>query len=232
MRNTFLIFFLLLLSRAHSQLALISDPKGSAQVRLLPGSNARIADTLKNETIVYAFEDEVQDNWFPVDYKKGSETLSGYVHRSRLKFLYGLKPFKTASRNDSVVVLKLDNFEMKLSRKKFIEKGKSLKYSNAPGEAAYVKYIDGKTPWGTDGNLPRKEYKSIRYKNGKTLYAFPTAYYQDLFEPSFEYAHAWYDKKTNRIYLESLNGDGAGGYVVVWMIEKGKVRTRETFVPF
>jgi hypothetical protein len=232
MRNTLVIFFVCFFFEANSQLALIHDPQGSSNIRELPDGKSKIIDTLRNETIVFAFEDQVQDNWFPVDYNKKGQTLSGYVHRSRLKFLTTLKPFKTTLRNDSSLVLKLESFEMKLSRRKFAEKGKSLKYSNPPGEAAYIKFINGKTPWGTDGNLPRNEYKIIQYKNGKKIISFPASYYNDLFEPSLEYTAAWYDKKTNRILLEAMNGDGAGGYVVVWVIEKGKIKNRETFVPF
>jgi Bacterial SH3 domain len=232
MRSTFVIFLICFFSEANSQLALINDPEGCSNVREFPNSKSKVTDTLRNETIVFAFEDQVQDNWFPVDYKKNGQTLTGYVHRSRLKFLTGLKPFKTTSSNDSVLILKLESFEMKFSRKKFAEKGKTLKYSNPPGEAAYVKYIDGKTPWGTDGNLPRKEYKAIQFKNGNRISSFPASSYTDLFEPSFDYTHAWYDKKTNRIFIEAMNGDGAGGYVVVWVIEKGKLKSRETFVPF
>jgi hypothetical protein len=232
MRYTFSIFFLLILFQAKSQLALVNESGRFSNVREFPDLKSKVADTLHGGSIVFAFEDQVQNDWFPVDYKKNGQMLSGYIHRSQLKFLNGLKSFKRAQQNDSVLVLKLNSYELRLNRKKFIEKGKSLTYSNASGEAEYIKYIDGKTPWGIDGNLPRNEYQAIQFKSGKRVIAFPVSLYADLYEPSLEYTHAWQDKKTNKIFLEAMNGDGAGGYVVVWVIDKGKIKSREMFIPF
>lgn len=55
----------------------------------------------------------------------------------------------------------------------------------------------------------------------------PKNSFDDLFEPSLYNTKINYDKKNNILYITSSNSDGAGGYEIVWVIEKGKYKERK-----
>ncbi|GJH40990.1 hypothetical protein RCZ04_15400 [Capnocytophaga sp. HP1101] len=95
--------------------------------------------------------------------------------------------------------------------------------------------IDGKTFQGTDGNMPKREYKSIEVVvNGKRV-TIPKSAYSDLYNPNLDvadsdyytYNSVYYDKETDTIYIVASNGDGAGGYAVCWQIEKAVYKGRK-----
>lgn len=55
---------------------------------------------------------------------------------------------------------------------------------------------------------------------------------KNLYEPNLEYTNANYDEKNNILYIQALNGDGAGGYIIVWIIEGNKYKSRVEATPF
>ena len=114
----------------------------------------------------------------------------------------------------------------------FNKKGRQLKYDKPQGEQTFVKSIDNKFPWGTDGNIPKKEYKAVQFKTGNSTLSFPDNMFKDLFEPNLDMTMAYHDKSTGKFYIEAINSDGAGGYVVVWTIKDKRIIGRETFIPF
>ena len=61
---------------------------------------------------------------------------------------------------------------------------------------------------------------------------FPAATIQDLFEPNLENTAAYIDKATGKIYVEAMNSDATGSYVVVWTIKNWQIVEREIFIPF
>ena len=89
--------------------------------------------------------------------------------------------------------------------------------------------IDGKLFWGTDGNMPKKEYKSIEVKiRGKQVY-IPQSAYSDLYE-SYLYAEfnsVYYDKDNDILYIVANNNYADRPYKVCWQIEKGVYKGRK-----
>ncbi len=99
--------------------------------------------------------------------------------------------------------------------------------------AAYKNYlllIRDHPFWGTDGAFPRKKLKAIKTEFAKTQLVLPDSAFDDLYEPNFCFlkakqtkayclTEAFYSKDRKRIYVYMLNGDGAGGYEVTFIIE-------------
>jgi len=53
-----------------------------------------------------------------------------------------------------------------------------------------------------------------------------------LFNINSEFAGCYYDHLNDTLYINSVNGDGAGGYAVLFKIEKGIYKARVVTMPF
>lgn len=215
---------------AEASTAIIQDIDGYCNVRREPNIQAEILDTLVNGRIVFVFE-AVEGNWLPIDYKKGTENHSGYIHRSRIVFIADLTSFKRTSINDTTIRLHFDSLQIVISRKKFNSTGRKLQYASVE-DGKFLHKIDGKEFWGSDGNIPVNEYKNIQFKFANETVSTARSHFQNLFEPNLDYTSAYIDKRTKRIYLEAYNSDGAGAYVVIWTIKDKRIISRDIFIPF
>ena len=213
-------------------MAIIKDPDGYCNIRESADIKSKIKDTVSNGRLICVLEEEAKENWQIVDYKKGDKTLSGYVHKSRITFLADMVKFKVTSLKDTMLILELNDMLIAVRKRNFTSKGRQITYEKPSNEQQLVKNIDGRFPWGTDGNIPRNEYKLIQVKSGTHTLTFPKTSFSDLFEPRLNNTSAYFDKATNTIYLEAMNGDGAGGYVSVWVVKNEQIIQRETFIPF
>ena len=90
----------------------------------------------------------------------------------------------------------------------------------------YLAKINGKQFWGTDGNVPRTQYKSIEIVSGQRMITIPSAETADLYEPSLYNTKVFYDRANDIIYISVLNGDGAGGYVGLFVVKNGSYHSR------
>ena len=88
-----------------------------------------------------------------------------------------------------------------------------------------LEYINNKKYWGTDGEIPKTEYKSIEIyigiKNSR-----PEIAIDNLFETSLYNTQVNHDKTNDVLYIQSMNSDGAGSYEVIWKIKKGVYKER------
>ena len=100
-----------------------------------------------------------------------------------------------------------------------------LQYATNSG-TKYLAKINGKQIWGTDGNVPRTQYKSIEVVSGQRMITIPSAEIADLYEPTLYNTKVFCDRANNTIYISVLNGDGAGGYVGLFMIKNGFYHSR------
>jgi hypothetical protein len=233
MLKTLILFLAFFTSTVtYAQLAVIRDNDGFSNIRQEPNNDSEIIDTISNDRLVFCFEEEAKGNWLPVDYNKDGKTQSGYIHKSRVVYLDSLDKFQVATINDSILTLQYKSLQVTMRIGKFNTKGRTIKYEKPESEQQYVKSIDGKFPWGTDGNIPRKEYKFIQLKSGKKLLTAKKTFYSNLFEPNLDMTTAYINKLTNTLFIAAMNSDGAGGYVVVWIIKDELVINREIFRPF
>ena len=86
--------------------------------------------------------------------------------------------------------------------------------------------IDNLQIFGTDGNIPKREYKSIKIEIDNVKIELPKNAIKNLFEPNLESSTVNYDKINDILYISSMNSDGAGGYLIIWIIEKKSYRNR------
>lgn len=221
---------------ANAQLGIIKDPDGFCNVRSEPNTQSKIEDTLTNGRFIYHLQDDEtkNKNWLLVDYHKGKEQRSGYIHRSRIVYIKDMAAFDDIIVNDTLLKMKLYDMQITIKSGAFVKAGRKITYKKyEDGGSQYVSAIYGKNIWGTDGGMPRTEYKSIQFKSGTQTLTFPKSGFNDLFEiHSLKYTTVYFDKTTGKVYIESANSDAAGSYDVVWVINNGKIEWREEFIPF
>ena len=214
----------------YGQFGIISDKDGSVNVRNSPSISKNIIDTLENGEIVFCLEEE--NEWLPIDYDFEKQNKSGYISKSRIKYIDKLESVKEVNLTESSISFKSDDFEINITKIKFNSTSNNLEYyigNKSKNEATYLKLINGKKIWGTDGNIPKMQYGEIVVKFGKDKIQLPI---ENLYEPNIEYTNLHIDAKNKILYLNAINGDGAGGYTVLWIIENGKFKQRITTIPF
>ena len=86
-----------------------------------------------------------------------------------------------------------------------------------------VSKIDGRTPLGTDGNLPRIEIESIKlFIDGKEV-PVPKRLYSDCYEPRFDLNESFalkFGDSPDSVFVFMNGADAAGSYQVLWAFRK------------
>ena len=110
-------------------------------------------------------------------------------------------------------------------QKKSFEKSKHIfKYDKE--EKDQIVLIDNKQYWGTDGEMPKTEYESIKLVVGGKGIVLPKSAFANLYEPNLSMTQVHYDKTNSILYILSENSDAAGSYEVIWKVEKGIYKER------
>lgn len=226
MRKVFLFFLFFVCQNAFGQFGIIQDKDGFVNVRKSPEISNNIKDTLHNGHIVFYYIDPKGD-WFEIDYEKEKYSNSGYIHKSRFKFLIEFDSIPVKQRIKTKVVFQKDSFMITLTKVPFMAKNNKLQYSKGgfkEQNTSYLEKINNKEIWGTDGGIPKTQYGQISIAWGKKSIILSQESIEDLFEPNFEYKYTavCFDSKNNTLYISAHNSDGAGGYSVLWIIKNGK----------
>ena len=214
---------------ASAQYAIVNDPDGYTYMRSAPQKDSEKIMTLKNGEIVFN-PFEPQDEWRPVDYRKEGEFESGYVYGESLKFIYSFPEIPHNEINDNKVIFKSGDVQVEILTKKFDPKGR--KYLIGAINSDYIEQIDGNQTWGADGRVPTSEYNSVEVIIKDKRISLPKAALGGMFEPNIKTTKVYYDAVTDVLYIEATNGDAAGAYAVLWIIEKGAYKGRHLAVPF
>jgi hypothetical protein len=211
------------------QLAFISDKDGYSNVRTKAKSGGKISGTLHNGDFVFCYE-EVKGNWRNILYTMKNQELAGYVYQDKLKFIsdYGRIPALTKQINHST--FGKDSIKIIVEAEKFDKSRFRVSYSK--DSRSQIQFVNGKQYWGTDGEQPKTEYKSIVIIIANRKITFPLAAIENLFEPSINNTEVNYDSQNDILYIQSVNSDEAGGYEVIWRIEKGVYKDRYIFNGF
>lgn len=125
---------------------------------------------------------------------------------------------------DFYIVLKKGNIVVSISQTNFNKKEHTYKY--VKDNPTLIELIDNKNYWGTDGNMPTKQFKEIAIKIGEKTTILPKSALEGFYQPNLSSAEVYFDKSTDTIYIQTSNSDGAGGYYVVWRIVKGKYKDK------
>ena len=207
--------------------AVINDKDGYVNVRKEKSVHSRVLKKLDNNTLIFVFVyDKAHDgNWIYVDNE-------GYIYNDRVKWIEELPKAAKGVEKKNAIHFSGKDIQVVLSSEKFDKSKHSFKYNKEYPDA--IEKIDGKLFWGTDGNMPKREYKSIEVKiRGKQVF-IPQSAYSDLYQPNLytDLNFVYYDKDSDILYIVANNGDGAGAYMVCWQIEKGVYKGRKIGIPF
>lgn len=229
-----ILFFMIVSHFTHAQFAKIIDKDGYVNVRKQASVTSEIVSKINMDEIVYAFPDGKLRDWVIVDYTdRQNENITGYVHHSRIKLIESYEKIPIKSFNDSIakfiakdvnVEIKSEKFDYKKNKKYF----SSTKYEDYTVEDKFK----GQQVWGTDGTIPTSHYTSIKATiKGRSL-QIPEKEIENLFNINSAFAACYYDNLNDTLYITSVNGDGAGGYAVLFKIEKGNYKARVVTMPF
>ena len=205
----------------------INDKDGYVNVRKEKSVHSKVLKKLDNNTLIFVFEyDKAQEgNWIYADNE-------GYIYNNRVKWIHKFPQIAKGIAKGNTIVFEGKDIQVALSTEKFDKSKHSFKYHKEYRDI--IEKIDGKPFWGTDGNMPKREYKSIEVKIRGKQVSIPQSAYNDLYESYLytEFNSVHYDKDNDILYIVANNGDGAGAYMVCWQIEKGVYKGRKVGIPF
>ena len=177
----FLAYFLLFCNVVSAQIeggfAIINDKDGYVNVRKEGNIHSKVIKKLNNNTLIYVYEyDRTRDgSWIQTD-------EDGYIYNDRVKWIEKLPKVVKGIEKKNAIHFSGKNIKVTLTSQKFDKNKHSFLYYKESHHS--IEKIDGKSFWGTDGEMPREEYKNIRiYINGKQVF-IPKSAYDDLYEPT------------------------------------------------
>ena len=207
--------------------AVINDKDGYVNVRKEKSVHSKVLKKLDNNTLIFVLEYDkaYYGNWIYADNE-------GYIYNDRVKWIHNFPQIAKGIAKGNTIVFEGKEIQVVLSTEKFDKSKHSFKYHKEYRDI--IEKIDGKLFWGTDGNMPKREYKSIEVKIRGKQVSIPQSAYNDLYESYLytEFNSVHYDKDNDILYIVALNGDGAGAYMVCWQIEKGVYKGRKVGIPF
>ncbi|MBB6370667.1 hypothetical protein [Chryseobacterium shigense] len=218
-----------------SQFAKIIDKDGYVNMRKNADANSNIVMKISSGEIIYAFEPEENNkNWINVDYTdRNGNILSGYIHKSRIKYIESYESVPPSSINEYKAVFNSKNIRVEIESAPFDYKANKKYFSVTDYNGLKVEdKFKGKQIWGTDGTIPQTYYKSISVKTGGKVLQIPSKETENLFNINTEFASCYFDPENETLYISMVNSDGAGGYAVLFKIVKGEYRGKTLIMPF
>ena len=232
------IFWLLLMQAASSadldEFCVVQDSDGYTNVREKGDLKSKVIARVDHGQLVWVYLGGTT-KWPEILFvdKKGKEH-NGFIHASRLKPLSDFKHFTgKVSEKARTETFEKGDLKVEIALQKFDPSNHKLTYQEVEG-GRYLSKIDDLPFWGTDGGIPSEHYKMIAIqKNGKTM-TVPVEALKNLYQPGLYPGNTkvMVNPKENAIYITSFNSDGAGGYVVGFVFEHGKFKSRAVFSPF
>lgn len=240
MKNICILIILLVSQLNYAQFARISDADGFVNVRKEANAKSEISGKILNKEIVYLIDNEFSNSqWKYAFYEsKSIKEVSGYIHSSRLKILSDFIEIDYLKTENDIAFFmdREEDIQIEIAVQSFNAKKSISKFSIKDG--FYYAY-KSKPIWGTDGNLPNSAYKFIKVKIKGKEFEVPQESLENLFQPTiiekandFKYIEINYDKNNDVLYISSLNSDGAGSYVVLFVFEKGNFKEIKTVIPY
>lgn len=222
MKNIWHILLLFSFGFCYPQFAIISDPDGYVNVRNSDKIGNNVSDKLSNGFIVYYFEP--QGNWTNIDYKKSGKELNGYIYKDKIKYITDFKEIPLKINQDKKVTLDNGFIKIKITETKFLKEKHKLQFLKS--NSTLLNKIDDLDFLGTDGEIPKREYQSIEVEINNVKVEIPDSALKNLYQPTLWNSKANYDEINDILYIHSSNSDGAGGYEIIWVIERKKYKTR------
>ncbi|MFK7970046.1 MAG: hypothetical protein AB8F95_06740 [Bacteroidia bacterium] len=164
-----------------------------------------------------------------IDYNNDSmrDTMAslGFIKADMSMFVgFDYPAFEFRNVHDSLIMLTKDSISIQIASGHFDQTA----YQLDPPHSPYIKTVNGKLFWGTDGLIPTRRISKISLQVGNRHYAISDSVYSDLFQPSLfkRYTNAVLTDR-NELIIWMNNSDGAGSYRVIWIFDtKGEVLDR------
>lgn len=214
MRKYLFLFTLLsAISLQAKEFFIISDEDGYVNVR---DNDNNVTDRLSNGSPVFVLNPMNEEMWWEVEYSKAGVLFTGKVHQSKLKNIDNFEEIPVANKVTNRVLMQNNVVRVNIEEAGFEKAGHTFQY-----QAGFLIYIDHSKIWGTDGKIPHREYSAIDISINNRKVILPEKAFKDLYEPNLDYTKAYYHEETDTLYISTLNSDGAGGYVVLWLFRNG-----------
>lgn len=223
MKSIGLLVLLLVCSTSYGQLFALVDKDGYVNVRAEGDNKASIVRQLTSGDLVFVFDEnyDKKADWQNVSFSDERIGEGGFVHNSRLKALtsFDKLPLAKASFTNVTLEGKGIKVEMNIDEVDFEENKRDFIPQYKTGDGAYnlVGYKEQEA-WGIEGLHKLSHYTSIAIsKYGNTI-ELPVTSFENMFNPSLK-PHCVFDRENDTIYIYAYNGDGAGAYIVAWIIK-------------
>lgn len=233
-KKTILLAAVLSFQYSLAQFAKIADRDGYVNIRKSADAKSAIAGKVNSGEIIYVYDrDESSKNWLMADYPdKTGNLLSGYVYHSRVRYIESFTPVPRVSANQHKAVFASENIKVEITAEPFKYKENKKYFSSSSREIQTEDLYKGKPAWGTDGTIPQTRYRSVTARIGNHTVEIPSTETENLFNINTEFAECYFDAENETLYISMVNSDGAGGYVVLFRIEKGKYKGKTVIMPF
>lgn len=228
------LLFLIVCQLASAQFAKIIDKDGYVNVRQQASVNSAVVSKIAAGETVYAFPDEKFGDWVIVDYTDNrNKSITGYIHNSRIKYIESYKQIPNIFFDEDVAKFMAKDITVQINSGSFdYEKNKGHFSSTQYKDYTVVDKFKGEQVWGTDGETPTSHYTSIQATINGRFIQIPAKEVENLFNVNNEFATCYYDDLNDVLYITAVNGDGAGGYAVLFEIKRGKYNARVVTMPF
>lgn len=218
---TTILILILFTTRLFSQVAVIDDKDGFTNVRENPDGKSKVIYKIQEfELFLYEMESSENNDWIKVFVPKnkysldcnGFDNLIGYIHKSRLKPIEELEKYNG------------EEFKFKYVLDTFSFENKIIDYA----DGKWISRINGRPFYGTDGDVPNNEVKSIDIMLEGEKIVISELLYADLFVLTNDFNIY---RTKDQYFVQQWNSDGAGGYLIVWHIDKSGVKQRLILIP-
>lgn len=218
MKISLALFLLFSFTACFSQFAVINDPEGFVNVRSDGNIKSKITDSLDNGKLIFCFEH--LGNWISIEYIKNGKEFHGFIYKDRCTSIDSYKEISKTIQSENNLILLKDSLQIQVCAEKFIPQEHSIAhFKEYPDQ---IEFIDGKKYWGTDGGMPTSKYSKIEIQMSSEPLLLPFSALEGLYEPTLRNTQVNIDEETNTIYIQSMNSDGAGGYLIIWLIKNGE----------
>jgi hypothetical protein len=223
MKSVFTLLLMFTFFGVRAQFAIVEDKDGYSNIRDSSSASSPVQSHVMNGDIVFYFD--LKGDWYNVDYYTKGESRNGYIHKSRLKMINVFPAIAASEKGKDSIVFQKDSLIIGIRVEPFVARLYRLHYDTSQG-GHFLSEINHHRFWGTDGEIPTHKYRHITCAwKGKEV-PIPDSAIWDVFEPNLHMTEVRYDRQHERWFLQSTNSDGAGGYEVIWMFEKGEYKKR------
>lgn len=218
-------------SKISAQFAKVIDNDGYVNVRSDANIKSKVIGKIKSNEIVYIFNDGDEfGNWLIVDYYVTKDSLlTGYIHNSRVKPISSYQNIPSILKTKNRAEFSSQKIQVKINIENFDNEKNKIYFKTFQYTKYAIQTFKGQEIWGTDGTIPRTHYKSIEVKIGENTILIPQSELENLFNPNCEFTECYYDEKSRKLYITSMNSDGSGAYEVLFVIANEKYNGRKIY---